>query len=181
MSKKSKQAKPFPGQHEGEEVELVFRQHPMVMRKALIIGMLIILAGTIPLLVDPLADWAFKVALYSPLIVLAYWFYHWLGWYYSVYIVTNERVVEVRQKGFFNRKVTEFGLDKIQNINYHITGLEAVLLGYGNITVQTYVGDLVMPIIHHPVKIHGELVSIVRRFNSGGTQAPPPKQLDTEE
>jgi hypothetical protein len=33
MSKKVE--KQFPGQHEGEEVELLFRQHPLVMRKAL--------------------------------------------------------------------------------------------------------------------------------------------------
>jgi hypothetical protein len=176
---KKKSAKPFPGQHEGETVQLVFRQHPMVMRKQLIIGMLLILAGTVPLLIWPLADWALKVAILTPLFAMAYWFYYWIGWYYSVYVVTNERIVEVRQKGFFNRKVTEFGLDKIQNVNYHITGLEAVLLGYGNITVQTYVGELVMPIIHHPVKIHSKLVDIVRQANTGQPVPAPSTEKDS--
>src|SRR5262249_8642036 len=39
MSAKQKaprEEKLFPGQHEGEEVELLFRQHPLVMRKALV-------------------------------------------------------------------------------------------------------------------------------------------------
>jgi signal transduction histidine kinase len=179
MAKKSK-AGTFPGQHEGEEVLMVFNQHPLVMRKALIIGMVIILLGTVPLLAWPLSNEALQIAIAAPFLVFAYWFYNWVGWHYSVYIVTNERIVEVRQKGFFNRSVVEFGLDKIQNINYHITGLEAVVLGYGNITVQTYVGELTMPIIHHPVKVHQQLVSIVRQY--AGVQVPATaNQLDTNE
>ncbi len=164
MSKKPKSPKPFPGQHNGEVVELVFRQHPVVMRYSLIYGLVAILLSVTPLLIWPLSDLATKVALFAPILVLAYWYYNWIGWFYSVYIVTNERIIEIKQHGLFNRRVTEFGLDKIQNVNYHITGLEAVVLHYGNITVQTYVGDLVMPKVHKPVKVHQEMVDIIRRY-----------------
>ncbi len=166
-----KTAKGFPGQHEGEQVQLVFRQHPMVMRKALIAGMLGMLFGVFPLLFWPLSPLAMQIALGAPLAVVAYWFRPWVGWYYSVYIVTTERLIEIRQKGFFNRRFTEFGLDKVQNVNYRIGGLEAVVLKYGDITIQTYVGDLVMPIIHNPVKIHQQLVGIIRDYNLSSPQA----------
>jgi hypothetical protein len=164
MSKKTKQAKPFPGQHDGESVELVFRQHPVVMRYYLIYGLLAILVAVTPLLIWPLSNLAIEAALGAPLLVLLYWFYHWIGWFYSIYVVTNERIIEIKQSGLFNRRVTEFGLDKIQNVNYHITGLEAVVLHYGNITVQTYVGDLEMKKIHKPVHVHKEMVDIIRRY-----------------
>jgi hypothetical protein len=39
----------FPGRHEGEHVELLFRRHPLVMRKALILGLLVILVAVVPL------------------------------------------------------------------------------------------------------------------------------------
>lgn len=156
----------FPGQHEGEVVELVFHRHPIVMRKALIFGMLVILVGVLPLLVWPLASAAIKVAIFTPIISLLYWFYAWIGWYYTVYIVTDQRLIEVKQRGFFNRRVSEYGIDKIQNVNYHIRGLQAVIFGYGDITAQTYVGDVVMKTIHKPVEIHAQIIKVLHRSPS---------------
>lgn len=173
----------FPGQHEGETVQLVFHQHPLVMRKQLIYGLLAILAGLMPLLITPtfeatytLIDASAQFAVAVAVGVAAYWFYTWVGWYYSVYIVSNERLVEIKQKGFFNRKVTEFGLDKVQNVNYHIKGFQAVIFQFGDIVAQTYVGDLVMSTIYKPVQIHQQVVEIVRKANAElGTQQPPPR------
>jgi uncharacterized membrane protein YdbT with pleckstrin-like domain len=156
----------FAGQHEGEEVLFVFRQHALVMRRALIIGMLIILAALMPPLAWPLASWAWNPLWISLVLVLAFWFHRWVGWYYSVYIVTDQRLVVVRQKGFFNRKVSEYRFDKIQNINYHIRGLQAVLFGYGDIVAQTYVGDVTMHNIHKPVEIHTKLLAALHKVNS---------------
>ncbi len=156
----------FPGQHDDETVELVFHQHPIVMRRALIYGMLAILISVLPLLKWPLASWATRLPLIALVIVLAYWFYHWISWYYTVYILTDERLIEIKQKGFFNRKVTEYGLDKIQNINYHIKGFQAALFKFGDIIAQTYVGDLEMKTIYRPVQVHSQLIEVWRRVNA---------------
>lgn len=159
---KNKIRKSFPGQHDHEEVLLVFRHHLMSMRKQLIVGMLLLLVGLVPAAVFPGSDWPLTILLVAAIMAFSYMFWGWVGWYYSVYIATNERIIEVRQRGFFDRRVTEFGLDKIQNINYHIKGLQAVLFRYGTIAVRTYVGDLVMEGIHNPVGIQEKLVRIVQ-------------------
>ena len=156
----------FPGQHADEEVLLVFRQHPLVMRKALIVGLLLILLSLMPPLIWPLGDWVWNPVFATLGIVAAYWFYHWVGWFYTVYVVTTSRLIEIMQRGFFNRKVSEYGLDKVQNVNYHIKGFQAVLFSFGDITAQTYVGDVVMKTIYHPVHIHAQLIDILRRVNS---------------
>lgn len=165
----------FPGQHEGEKVELVFHQHPVVMRKQLIIGLMAILLAVLPMNFFPqYFNGLSQLALTVTVMVFLYWVYAWIGWYYSVYVVTNERLVEIKQKGFFNRKVTEFGLDKVQNINYHIKGFQAVLFQFGDITAQTYVGDLVMPYIYKPVKVHEKIVQVVRQATMDTQPAEPP-------
>lgn len=166
----------FPGQHEGEEVQLVFHQHPIVMRKALIFGMVGILAAIMPLyiwsstsLLNTYPNFygtGFQLFGLGFLVILAAWFYRWIGWYYTVYIVTNERIVEIKQRGFFNRRVSEFGLDKVQNVNYSIRGFQAVVFQFGDIIAQTYVGDLIMSTIHKPVHIHEQIIEIIREFNS---------------
>ena len=164
MSKKAKIEKGFPGQHDHEEVLLVFRHHLMSMRRQLIIGMLLILIAMTPIAVWPTNSVVLRGGGLAILIAVFYIFWAWVGWYYSVYIATNERIIEVKQRGFFDRRVTEFGLDKVQNINYHIKGLQAVLFRYGTIAVQTYVGDLVMKGIHNPVGIQQKLVKIVQQY-----------------
>jgi len=112
-----------------------------------------------------------KVALIVPLIVFAFWFHRWVGWYYSVYIVTNRRIVEIHQKGFFDRSVQEWQLDKIYNVNYHVNGFQAVLFGFGDITATTITGDFTMPIIHKPTEIYHQLLEAVR--SAGGGQGTP--------
>lgn len=164
MSKKSKIHHSFPGQHDHEEVLLVFRHHLMAIRKELTVSMLVILLALAPATIWPDQGLAWQFAGIVSLVAVAYFFWGWVGWYYSVYIATTERIIEVHQRGFFDRKVTEFGLDKVQNINYHIKGLQAVLFRYGTIAVRTYVGDLVMKGIHNPVKIHQKLIKIVQEY-----------------
>lgn len=167
--------KQFPGQNEGEEVEFLFRQHPVVMRKALIIGMLVILVAILPLdfpaIYDSgqLASFFTKVALLAPVLILLAWIYRWIGWYYTVYIVTNRRIIEIKQKGLFDRKVEEWQLDAISNVNYHVGGFQAALFGFGDITARTYIGDLVMKTIHKPAEVHEQLLQAVRRGGGGST------------
>ncbi len=174
-SEKQSHDKQFPGQHDGEVVEVVFRQHPLVMRKALIVGLLMITAGVLPLdfpqvyASDRLASIFTNIAFLVPVLVLVAWIYRWIGWYYTVYIVTNKRILEIHQKGLFDRRVDEWQLDVISNVNYHIGGFQAVLFGYGTITARSYIGDLVMPTIHKPAEIHAQIVDAVRRAGGGST------------
>src|SRR6266568_5040476 len=100
MSGKAKtEEKQFPGQHQGEEVEILFRQHPLVMRKALVFGLLVILLAVVPLdfpqvySSDALSSFFTKIALGVPVLVIAAWFYRWIGWYYTIYIVTDRRIL----------------------------------------------------------------------------------------
>lgn len=176
MSSKSQGFVPqFPGQREGEQVELVFHQHPLVMRKALILGLLAILVGVLPLDFPQVYAWPVvtsvltKIAFGVPVIVFLAWGYRYLSWYFTVYIVTDQRIVEVRQKGFFDRTVSEWQLDKILHVNYRVGGFQAVLFGYGDITVRTVIGDLTIKTVHRPTKIHAQLQDIVRR--GGGAVA----------
>lgn len=162
-AKAAKKAREFPGQHPGEGVVLVFRQHPVVMRKPLIFGLLALVLSIVPLdfiFSGPLYPTLVKVPLIVLLIVAAYWFYHWLGWYYSVSIITDQRLINIRQKGFFNREVNEVGFENVQSINYHIKGLQAALLKFGDITIQTYTSKWVLESIHHPEEVHSELMRV---------------------
>lgn len=163
MAKKSN--KYFEDQLDDEDVLFVFRKHPVVMRKGLILAMLGPLAGVIPAAVKPDLGfvWFFGGMLIGTLIGLMLFFPGWIAWYYSVYIVTDQRIIQITQKGLWHRAVVDIGLNQIQMVNYEIGGLQETLLGFGTIMVQTFMGDLVIHDIHHPAKIQKKLLNVLRK------------------
>jgi len=96
----------------------------------------------------------------------------WISWYFSVFIVTDQRLIQITQKGLFNRSVIDMRLNQIQMVNYQIAGLQETLLGFGTIMMQTYVGDLVIHEIHHPAKIQKKLLEILRDQGVDTVSAP---------
>lgn len=154
----------FEDQQEGEELLFTFRKHPIAMRKGFYLMIIPFLLASIPVLLWPenltYLWWAFAGLGLGILL----FFYHWMGWYFSIYIVTNQRLRQVTQKGFFNRSIIDLGISKIQNISYNVPGMTATMLGFGTIVVQTYVGDLLLNKIHHPNKIYNKLSEVVTKY-----------------
>lgn len=179
----------FKEQFDDEEVLLVFRKHPVVMRRGLIYSSVALLLGTIPSLINPEFSWFFIGLGAGLLLAIMVFFPFWIGWYYSVYIVTNQRFIQITQKGMFKRSMVSFGLSQIQMINYEVGGFEETILGFGTIMVQTYVGSLTIHHVHHPAKIQKELLQILRDlglevelapFVESGEQSSKP-ELEEEE
>ncbi|MDQ3123615.1 MAG: PH domain-containing protein, partial [bacterium] len=140
MAKKGETVRYFKEQFEDEEVLLVFRKHPVVMRRALIYSSLSLLLGTIPSLIKPEFSWFFGGLGAGLLLAVIVFMPFWISWYYSVYIVTDQRLIQITQKGMFHRSMVSFGLNQIQMVNYEIGGFEETVLGFGTIVIQTYVG-----------------------------------------
>ncbi|HEX6462357.1 MAG TPA: PH domain-containing protein [Candidatus Saccharimonadales bacterium] len=157
----------FKGQYENEEVLLVFRRHLIAMRKGFYFFFVPFVLGAVPVLIwpDNLNNLWFPVI--GALLGATGFFYHWMSWYFSVFIITNQRLRQVSQKGLFSRSIIDLGLNKIQNITVDVPGFNAAVLGFGTIVVQTYVGDLVLDRVEHPEKIYESLLDIVKTYAQG--------------
>lgn len=151
----------FEGQREGEQLLFVFRRHIIAMRKGFY-GLLIPMAiGAIPFLIwqDNLdLFWIFVGGFGLGLLIFAY---HLVIWFYTYYIVTDQRIRQVTQRGFFGKDVVELRLSKIQNISYNIPGFFGEVFKFGTIVIQTFVGDLVIRNVEHPDKIYNKLQDAV--------------------
>jgi signal transduction histidine kinase len=179
------QPKYFEDQFDDEKVMFVFRRHPIVMRKGLVFGMLGPLLGIIPAAIKPDLGFGyfFGGLAIGTLLGLLIFLPGWIGWYFSVFIITDQRFIQISQKGLFHRGVADLGLVQIQSINYTVAGLEETLLGFGTIKMQTYVGDLVIHHVHHPAKIQKKLLSILREEGVNANMHPvsPANQATIDE
>lgn len=162
--KAPKQRKLFEDQMDDEEVLYVFRKHPVVMRKGLVLGMLGPLVGVIPATIKPELGfgWFFGGLGLGCLLGLLIFAPSWIAWFFSLFIVTDQRLIQITQKGLFHRSVVDIGLSQIQMVNYEVAGLQETMLGFGTILMQTYLGDLVIHDVHHPAKIQKKLLGILR-------------------
>lgn len=81
-------------------------------------------------------------------------FYEWLDYYLDVWVITNHRIIEVTQRGFFNHEVSEIHLNRIQDMMFRAKGIFSTFLDFGDLHVQT-AGAVERVILHnvaHPRK-----------------------------
>lgn len=151
----------FEGQRPGEEVLFVFRRHIIAMRKGFYLLLIPFAISAIPPLIWQNNLELFLLPVGGLLLGLILFFYHFMMWYFTIYLVTNQRIRQVTQKGIFGKDVVELRLSKIQNISYNIPGFNGEILGYGTIVIQTFVGDLVIRYVEHPEKTYNKLQNAV--------------------
>lgn len=169
----------FKEEFEDEDTMLVFRKHPIVMRKGLILAAFGMLVGPLYTLIltyvhkdNPPSLAFFFASLFASFILsMILIFPWWVRWYFSVYIMTNKRFIQ-QNRSLLQVNVVDIGLDQIQMINYQIAGLEETVLRFGTIVVQTYVGDLVIKQVHHPEKVQAKMVHILRDLGIHHTARP---------
>ncbi|MBF1034415.1 MAG: PH domain-containing protein [Candidatus Nanosynbacter sp.] len=151
----------FDGQREGEEVQFVFRRHFLTAKSGVIFLILMIMIGVGLTLLWPNNMMIFETFLALILVGVLGFLYSYMLWYFSIYIVTNQRIRQISQRGLFKKSVVDLGLDKIQSISYGVSGIRAGLMGYGTIVIQTAVGDLVISMVKNSEKIYNDLQNLI--------------------
>jgi uncharacterized membrane protein YdbT with pleckstrin-like domain len=167
MSKKDTEQQDFDGQRDDEQLLFVFRRHPIAMRKAYYLLMIPLVIGCIPPLIwqtNLMLFWLPVIGLGIGLFLFAY---HFIMWYFTIYIVTDQRLRQITQHGFFGKDVVELRLSKIQNISYNVPGFTGEILGFGTIVIQTIVGDLVIHKVAHPDETYNKLQDAVSAALTG--------------
>lgn len=166
---RAKAKKSFAGQEDGENVLLVERQYPIVLRRPLIFGLVIMPVSLLPWAIATYNsyDWInYTYWWMAAWLLFLFWFWlrAWVGWFYTVYVLTNQRILIVSQHGFFSREVNDLTLNNIQNVNYKVTGFQAALFGFGTVTIQTLSGakPLRLRYIHGPAEFAQSISKVSR-------------------
>lgn len=77
-------------------------------------------------------------AAFWALIIWNIFFLRWTDYYYDMWIITSQRIIDINQMGLFNRdQATLFNLNHIEDVKTVLGGVFGNLLGFGTIQVQT--------------------------------------------
>jgi hypothetical protein len=136
----------FETQDEEETVVLFLRQHMIVNLPWMILAVILLFAPTIIFpVVFSLTGFAFAIPSSYIIIVTAWWYIatagfiiaKFLGWFINIYIVTNERIVDIDFYYLLYKHFSQAELNKIQDISYTTKGIFGTLFNFGDVKVET--------------------------------------------
>lgn len=147
----------FEGQRANEEIVYVFRRHILTSIKGLFFLIFMAVIGFFPQLMWSDNQMMVFVWMGAVIVGLLGMGYSYLLWYFSFYIVTNQRLRQTRQKGLFKKTVVDLSLENIQSTSFGVPGLFGSMFDYGTILIQTGAGDLVLSMVSRPEKVYNEI------------------------
>lgn len=137
----------FRGQQTGETVLRVIHRHwfnllthlfLILVFAFLILGSVLTFPLLFPELLDPLNTRLFLFVENTLFLFLwLFGFLVWIDYYFDVWIITDQRIVNIEQKGLFVRHTSELNFSRIQDVTTEVDGLIATILDFGDVLIQT--------------------------------------------
>lgn len=136
----------FETQEAQEKVILFLRPHIIVNFPWMMLVVLMILTPGIVLpLIFRFIKFPFEIPPGYLVVGMLFWYTaifgfalaSFLRWFFNIYIVTNERVVDIDFFYLLYKKFSEARLSKIQDISYKSSGILSAIFNFGDVAVQT--------------------------------------------
>jgi uncharacterized membrane protein YdbT with pleckstrin-like domain len=92
----------------------------------------------------------------------------YFSWQRTALIVTDQRLVDIDQHGFFNRLITEVDLNEVEEISFKVKGLVATIFRFGSVLIRTAGerADIFLRHVHQPIKLHHLLNDLMEETKS---------------
>lgn len=132
----------------GEEVLMEVRRHMFIFYAQIVI---LVVFFFIPLIASPFVVsfvdkftgegtgplvFGFFFALWL-LGLLMVFIYRWTDYYLDVWVITNKRIFDINQKGFFSRTVSACRIEKLQDVAIEVNGVLATFFKFGTVHIHT--------------------------------------------
>jgi membrane protein YdbS with pleckstrin-like domain len=138
----------IPNRQEDEKLLLFLRRHWIILvgkwLMYLFFGLIPIaiyyfLLYAYPFVLKNIFYFAFLLLLASIyyLFMVLFFFNAFIDYHLDVWIVTNKRIIDIEQKGLFNRVISEQTIEKIQDVAAIQKGIFPTFFNYGTVQVQT--------------------------------------------
>lgn len=149
----------FDSQHTEEEILLLLRQHPITQLKWILIAILLIFLPFLFSYVGFLnflpTRFHFAAAIGWYLMVVGFSLEAFLSWFFNVYIVTDERVVDIDFQSLLYSNVSYAKIDKIEDISATTSGALGAIFDFGTVRIQTAGTEVEFEFEHvpHPSRV----------------------------
>lgn len=153
----------FNGQRHGERVALVVKNHPIILFWPGLKTIIILILG-ISVMLFWSSGYSGMLLLICALVAFAIFFRAFYDYSQSVFVLTNQRIINVRQRGFWRRKITETDLEKIQDVASETSGIWRTMFKFGDLIIRTagvsQGSEIMVKNIANPYEVQQEIAKI---------------------
>jgi len=163
---------PVPG-HEGQKIIVFTRRHWVSELGTIVLVLFLLILPVIILVAIAFVNPAIFSGIALNFIVIATSIYYfvmttyayvaWVSYYYDVFIVTDNEIIDINQEGIFDRQITEVSIIRIQDVSARSKGFLQTFFSYGDVVAesagektQTYVIDSVP----NPVELANKILDL---------------------
>ncbi len=158
----------FDLQHDTEVVLLVLRQHPIVNVPWVLITLALALIPIFFFPITPIFDFLptrfhLVTALAWYVMVLGYALEKFFVWFFNIYIITDERVIDVDFYNLLFKRMSEAKIEKIEDMTATNSGLLQSVVDFGSLNIQTAgeVPEIEFEKIPHPSRVQKLLSELI--------------------
>ncbi|RJO61162.1 PH domain-containing protein [candidate division WS5 bacterium] len=137
----------FVDQEPGEQIELLLRQHWFTNLSWVLAA---VFAALLPVLLPALkifelftlpfalpGDVTFALSLLWYMLIMAYVLEKFLFWYFNIYLVTDQRLIDVVSHTLLSRDTTTVFLSEVQSARAKVRGVGGLIFNYGDVIIET--------------------------------------------
>lgn len=149
----------FEERDEEEKIILVARPHWFTNVSWILMTILLVIAPSllkfVPLINSIPEKYLSIGMLMWYLVTFAFAFEKFLSWYFDVFIITDERVIDIDFNNLLNKKFSEAKISMIQDTTSEVKGVSQTLFNYGTVFVQTAaeIPEITLETVPNPEKI----------------------------
>jgi len=149
----------FETQDDKEQIILLLRQHPIVNVKWIFVTLILLTCPTLLGIFGIFSllpiNFSLVLSLVWYLITSCYAIEGFLSWYYNVYFVTNQRIIDVDFFNLIDKRVSDAEITRIQDVSYSTNGFIGTMLDFGDVFTQTAaeVSEFKFELVPNPDKV----------------------------
>lgn len=136
----------FEGQDPGEKILLMLRAHPITNIPWIIFAIFVFAIPFVTQRAAPLFNlspgfvpqsFILVLLIINYLLVLIIAFEGFLGWYFNVTLITNEKIININFAQLLYKAVDLAPLQKIEEADSVTAGIAGTIFNFGNVIIQT--------------------------------------------
>lgn len=156
----------FETQRDDETIILLMRPHLITNVPWITLAILLLVAPAFLPLTPFLAifpiEFQLIIVLLWYLLTLSFVFEKFLGWFFNIFVVTDQRVIDIDFYSLTYKEVSEAALDKIQDLTYKTGGALGSIIDFGFVYIQTAgtEANIEFENVPHP----GDVISVINQL-----------------
>lgn len=159
----------FAERDDNETILIALRPHWFTNVSWILLGIILFICPPlfkfVPLIDTLPGNYLFILSLFWYMVSVAFCFEKFMSWYFDVYIITNQRVIDIDFYNLLTKKFSEAELSRIQDVTTEFSGVSQTVFNYGNVLIQTAaeVDEITFTKIPNPDKV----VKIIQELTAG--------------